>query len=127
MSEKSPFDFVKSLHRHENIMEDGDEYNAYIVNKALAYHIQDLFIANELNKMSYVDDDVQYAILLNMIRPGRRQFVPWLKRELLDDDRLDAISEYYGYSRDKAKAALSILSGDDIDNIKKKLEKGGKA
>jgi len=39
---------------------------------------------------------------------------------------LDYIKEYYGYSNEKAKTALNILSKEQIETIKKRLDKGGK-
>ena len=37
---------------------------------------------------------------------------------------LDYIKEYYGYSNEKAKTALNILSKEQIETIKKRLYKG---
>ena len=38
---------------------------------------------------------------------------------------IECVKEYYGYSNDKAKAALDILTKDEIKIIKEKLYKGG--
>ena len=38
---------------------------------------------------------------------------------------LEVVKEYFGYSNEKAKSALKILSEKDISYIKEKLEKGG--
>jgi hypothetical protein len=47
-----------------------------------------------------------------------------VKAEKLDD--LDCIKEYYGYSNEKAKVALSVLNNEQIQTIKDSLIKGGK-
>ena len=47
-----------------------------------------------------------------------------MKDELPED--IDAIKEYFGYGNIKAKEAMSILSDNDILQIKQKLSKGGK-
>ena len=39
---------------------------------------------------------------------------------------LDYVKEYYGYNNEKAKAALDILSDEQISAIKQKLNKGGR-
>jgi hypothetical protein len=39
---------------------------------------------------------------------------------------LQYVKEYYGYSNEKAKEALSILTDKQIDDIKLTLEKGGR-
>ena len=47
-----------------------------------------------------------------------------VEEEKIDD--LDAVKSYYGYSNEKAKSALSILSDAQLNSIKQKLTKGGK-
>jgi len=39
---------------------------------------------------------------------------------------LEYVKEYYGYSNEKAKSALSILTDKQIDDIKISLSKGGR-
>jgi chemotaxis protein CheY-P-specific phosphatase CheC len=46
-----------------------------------------------------------------------------LKRETIAD--LDIVKEYYNISTEKAKEALTILTEDQLNIIKKKLDKGG--
>ena len=41
-------------------------------------------------------------------------------------DDLEYVKEYYGYSNEKAKQALSILTKEQIEHIKKSLFKGGR-
>jgi hypothetical protein len=57
------------------------------------------------------------------VRP-RKRFSPWGKKEKVND--LEIVKEYYGYSNEKAKQALRILSPTHLDYIKDKLNKGGK-
>jgi len=39
---------------------------------------------------------------------------------------VEMVKEYYGYSNDKARQALTILSEEQKEYIKEKLFKGGK-
>ena len=39
---------------------------------------------------------------------------------------IEYVKEYYGYSNEKAKQALNVLTDDQINTIKIKLIKGGK-
>ena len=41
-------------------------------------------------------------------------------------ENLEYVKEFYGYSNVKAKAALDILSEEQISAIKQKLNKGGR-
>jgi hypothetical protein len=53
----------------------------------------------------------------------KRKFQPWQKQETIKD--LECVKEFFGYSDEKAKEALRILSDEDISYIKEKTDKGG--
>ena len=111
------------LQTKEYVLENEKDYVPFIVNRALSYHYDCAMYANEMNRLPHTDRKLQYDFYLNSIRGYRRPFQRWQKRE--EDDALEAIKEYYGYSNEKAKEALSILSDAQIDEIKTRLFKGG--
>ncbi len=41
-------------------------------------------------------------------------------------DNIELIQEFFGYSKQKSLEALQILSIDDINNIKKSMDTGGR-
>ena len=41
-------------------------------------------------------------------------------------EELEYIKEYYGYSNEKAKQAIDILTVEQIEEIKQSLTKGGR-
>ena len=88
----------------------------------MVYFIQALF-ANEINMNAHADKDMQYAFLLYTLRK-RKRFSPWLKKEQVAD--LDLVKKHYGYSNEKAKVALTLLSKTQLDFIRRKYETGGK-
>lgn len=117
-------DIIPSILQTKKIVLDVEkDYVPYVVNKALSFHKDCIFFANEMNKVPNVDSALQYHFYLNIVRGYKRPYQKWLKRETIDD--LDAIKEYYNYSNEKAKEALSILSKNHINEIKNKLDKGG--
>lgn len=124
----TPFDFVNAIsHNKKELFEEEPEqakkdYAPYIVNKALALYPDCLFYANEMNRLHHLDTDLQFKYYLNSIRPMKR-YAKWVKR--MDDDNLDLVKQYYGYSNKKAKQALSILSNSEINTIKQIIKKGG--
>ena len=65
---------------------------------------------------------MQYAFYINTLRK-RKRFSPWLRKDKIND--LDIVKQYYGYSNEKAMQALKILSKDQIDFIKQRLDIGG--
>lgn len=111
------------LQTKKNCLVDESDYKPFIVNKALSFHYDCIMYANQMNICSNIDSTLQYHYYLNTIRPYKRPFQKWLKRETIED--LSVIKEHYKYSNEKAKDALSVLSDVQIDEIKKKRDKGG--
>ena len=121
-------DWKKSINfNKENLIKENPDivkqYPPFIVNKCLSGHLDAIMFANEMNKNHHLDKDMQYSFLLNSLRKKKR-FSPWIRKDKIDD--LDAIKQYYGYSNEKSKEALRILSKEQINFIKSKIEKGGK-
>ena len=102
---------------------DYKDYKAFMVNRALSYHMDCILYANEMNKNSSLDVDMQYSYLLNTIRPMKRKFQSWQKTSV--DKDIECVKEYFGYSNEKAKEALRILTDEQIAEIKRKTDKGG--
>jgi hypothetical protein len=103
--------------------ENEGEYVPFIVNRALSFHRDCVLYANEMNKLPNTDRLLQYHFLLNSIRGYKRPFQKWQKRETIEN--LEAVKEYYHYSTEKAKDALLVLSDDHLNEIRRRLEKGG--
>ena len=79
-------------------------------------------LVNEINQLPHLDKKLQFDFLLNSVR-SRKRYTPWLKANKLDN--LEDVKEYYGYSNEKAKQALDILTDEHISAIKQKNKKGG--
>ena len=99
------------------------DYNSFMVNRGLSYFPDTVVIANEMNRHHQIDNKLQYQFLINMIRK-RKRFSKWAKANKESD--IDAVKEYYGYSNEKARQALTLLSPDQITIIKNKVSKGGR-
>ena len=95
----------------------------FIVNKCVAPFPDTIQLVNELNQYHHLDKKLQFDFLLNSLRT-RKRYTPWLKAKKLKN--LEYVKEYYGYSNEKAKAALDILNDEQISAIKIKLNKGGR-
>ena len=98
------------------------KYPAFIVNKMLSAFSDTIMLVNEMNRNHFLDKDMQFQFLINSIR-SKKRFSPFLRANKLKD--IECVKEYYGYSNDKAKSALDILTKDEIKLIKEKLYKGG--
>jgi len=112
----------------KKLMDTDDEawekkYPPYIINKGLSYFSDTVMMANEMNRLHHASKHMQFSFLINTIRSQKR-FSKWLKASKIKD--LDAVKTYFGYSNNRAREALSILTKGQIDYIKEKLYKGGK-
>ena len=98
------------------------DYPPYIINRCLSGHLDCILFANEMNRYPNLDKDMQYSFYLNTLRKKKR-FSPWLRKEKVTD--LEIVKQYYGYSNEKASQALKILSKQQLDYIKQRLDTGG--
>jgi|TARA_B100000586_G_C20009797_1_gene384134 hypothetical protein len=80
--------------------------------------------SNEMNGLHFLPKRMQFHYFINSIRKKRRFGGKWLSQKKVKD--LEVIKEYYGYSNQKAKQALNLLSDDQIDDIQLSLKKGGR-
>lgn len=103
--------------------QDEKEYTAFVINRALSYHIDCILYTNMMNMNHTIDKKLQFQYLINTIRPMKRKFQPWQKSEVNRD--LECVKEYFGFSNEKAKEALRILNDEHITLIKEKTNKGG--
>jgi hypothetical protein len=121
-------DWLNSLNftKEDLIQEDpslAKDYPPYIINRCLSGHMDCIMFVNEMNKYHFLDKDIQYEFYLNTLRK-RKRFSPWLRKDKISD--LEVVKRYYGYSNEKASQALKILSNEQLNFIKQRLDTGGK-
>ena len=121
-------DYLPAInHTKKNLMNSDDpmwekKYPAFMVNKVLSGFQDTVMLSNEMNRNHFLDRDMQFQFLLNSIR-SKKRFTPFLKAGKIKD--IECVKEYYGYSNEKAKSALDILTKEQLKLIKESLYKGG--
>ena len=121
-------DYLPAInHTKKNLMNSDDpmwekKYPAFMVNKVLSGFQDTIILTNEMNRNHFLDRDMQFQFLLNSIRQKKR-FTPFLRASKIKD--IECVKEYYGYSNEKAKSALDILTKEQLKLIKERLYKGG--
>lgn len=119
----NPFDFVNSInYSKKDVMENEKDYNAFLINRSLSYFPDTVLMANEMNLNHHIDARLQYDFLINIVRKKKR-FSKWAKADNVEN--LECVKEYYGYSDEKAKSVLSLLTNEQIELIKTRIYKGG--
>ena len=123
----NPFEFANAInYTKKNIMVDDiaeKAYNPFMINRQLSYFPDTVLAANEMNRHHHVDNRLQFDFFINIIRK-RKRFSKWFKPEQVSD--LETVKEYYGYSNEKARQVLSLLSTEQINELKNKVAKGGR-
>jgi len=122
-------EYLKAINQSkERLMDTTDEmwekkYPAFIVNRCVYPFSDTILLVNEMNIYNGLDNKLQFHFLLNSTR-ARKRFSPWLKTSKIKN--LETIKEYFGYSDQRAKEVLNVLTDEDISYMETKLDKGGK-
>ena len=131
MAKANPFDYINAINSskvdlmtgtaNDQLAEKG--YEPFLTNRALSYHTDTIALANEMNTRHYLDKKPQFQFFINTVRP-KKLYAKWEKKQ--KDSDVACVKEYYGYSDIKAHQALTILTADQISDIKTRMDKGGK-
>lgn len=127
----NPFDYVNTINTTKKNMMRGSEndelaergYNPWIVNNALSYFPDTILHSNLMNINHHIPSRPQYEFFLSSLRPKKR-FAKWVKEEVNDD--LELVMKYFEFNRSNARDVMSLLTVDDINEIRALYEEGGK-
>ena len=123
----NPFEYCNAINytKKDIMIDDVAEkaYAPYMVNRQLSYLNDTVLAANEMNLKHHIDNRLQFDFFINIIRK-RKRFSKWFKPEQISD--LDVVKKYYGYSNEKARQVLTLLSTEQINELKNKVAKGGR-
>ena len=123
----NPFEYANAInYTKKNIMVDDiaeKAYNPFMINRQLSYFPDTVLAANEMNRHHHVDNRLQFDFFINIIRK-RKRFSKWFKPEQISD--LETVKEYYGYSNEKARQVITLLSTEQINELRTKVAKGGR-
>ena len=127
MTDNSPFRFIQSIlqtKKYEmNTDQDEKDFSLFFTNLGLSQHLDTILYCNEVNKnWQSLTNRMAYDYLFYSIRKTFRKYGKWAKK--FKDEDIEMIKEYYQISKGKAEEYLSILSKEQLDLIKKDMEKG---
>ena len=115
------FDIMGDLsYDKKGLVDDTNEgdYNPFLTNRFFSYFPDTIFYANEMNMANGLDNKLQHDYYFHVLRKNKR-FSKWLKKD--NQEILQAIQQYYGYSLSKAKEVINILNKEQVDFILKKV------
>jgi hypothetical protein len=100
------------------------DYLPFMVNRGLSYFPDTIMLVNQMNINCHLSKKMQQDYYYVAVRP-RARYSKWFKADQASYTDFSVIKEYYKYNDQKTSDALRILSDDQINDIRKKLEKGG--
>jgi hypothetical protein len=124
----SPFDFLNAINdSKKNLFEDPQadkDYNSFIINKGLSYFPDTILYGNEMNRNSAIPKKWQFDFLVNSI-PKKRRFSKWHKKDDLGE-LIELVMKHYKYSKQKAYEVISLLKPEQIEDIRRQYDTGGR-
>ena len=126
----SPFDFIETINSSKEDLLSEDpllekDYAPFVINRQMSYFYDTVLFANEMNRYHDLPKKMQYHFYLNGIRKGKR-FAKWSKPPVKTND-LTLIMEVFGYNQKKAETTLSILTAENLQEIRAMYASGGRA
>lgn len=115
MAEVTPFTYVNAINNGSN-EPMSNKYNAFLVNRALSYHLDCIYIVNQINQYYSLDKDMQFAFLRAMIKPKKR-FGKWSKPETNSDAQI--LSKHFGIPMLEAYQVLPLFNAEQLKQIDK--------
>ncbi len=94
----------------------------YVINRVIGYFPQNIFAVQEMNVNQNLDPKMKFEFYLAAIEKNFR-FAKGIKVE--DPEHLGLVKKFFNFSDKKAKIALDILSLNDIEYIKMRMNMGG--
>jgi hypothetical protein len=108
---KSPFDYVASINKHEE-MDVDSSYDSFLIPRHFSYFIDTVMYAHDAAKL--MDRDFQYEYFFNSIKKKNR-WTKWYKSDKVE--QLKIIAEYYDCNYNEAQNVLKVLPQEAIDYI----------
>lgn len=122
-----PFLFMNSINydKIDLLQEDPlliRDYNPFLTNRTLSYHVDAILFANEMNMKSFLPKENQYYYYLHALNKKRR-FSKWSKKSAIDN--LELIKQIYSVSDSKAIQILKVLTKEQIEQLTNLSRIGG--
>ena len=125
-----PFDYIKAIQQTKvDIIRTSDnpdlaekDYNPFITNKALSFHVDSILYCNEMNTRHGLDKQLQFDYFINTVRSMKRPYV-WLKKT--SDEDIKFLKETFEMNDTRAKEAYAVMGPEKVAELRKNIVTGG--
>ena len=121
MSNLTPFSYVEAIYT-KSVIGSMAGFNPFLCVWSLSNNLDTCLLGNEMNTHPNLPPEAQYDFLYGAVRKGKR-YGKWNKPT--EHPHLELVMEYFGYNKQKALEALTVLTQSDIRAIIEKQDTGG--
>ena len=100
-----------------------DAPSMWVINRMVSMFPECVLDVNEINIIPKIDDTMQYDFLRFRLGKRTKTYSPWIKPDKIED--LEYIKRYFQYSEEKARYALTILTPEQVTEIRDAFFEGG--
>lgn len=95
----------------------------WVICRMVSFFPDNVLEVNEINILPGIDETMQYDFLRLRLDKRTKTFHPWLKPDKPED--LDIVKRYFEYSDAKAREALTLLTEEQLQQIRDSFFEGG--
>ena len=130
MSASKLGDYLTSINKSKvNVMRDPNAdpktitgYPAFMIRRLMSYHMDTVLLANEMNILPHLDNQMQYEYLLYAV-PKKNRYATTHKVQ--PSETIDLIKRFYNYNDEKALEVVMLHTDVDFARMKEHLSEGG--
>lgn len=130
----NPFDFVNAInYTNDNLFgfnslgerenRSDSEYPKFLINRSLSYFPDTIAFANVANQYLNIVPNYSHFDFYRFAVSKKRRFSKWAKPNLSDD--VDLICNHFNYSITRALEVMSILTEQQMEEIRQLYNHGG--
>ena len=114
-----PFTVINDINAGREV-ENPEKFDPWLTMVYYSLFPDTIYYAQMMNLHSDLESDAQVSYYINSVRPSKR-WRKWPKKCVSEDIKL--LQEVFGYSENKAKAALAVISKSKMKELKLKYKK----
>ncbi len=118
-----PWEYINYILNNTPVKDDDiKQYNPFTVNRSLSLHWDTVLLANEMNQYPNIPKEAQLEFLHKVVSKKKR-WSDWNKGK--KSPKVAMLQKLYGYSEQKAKEALLVLTDEQYKALIKSIPKEG--
>ena len=122
------FDLFNDISNHGDFLDNyfavkkelPKEYNAFMMNKAFSNFSDTIILANEMNKLHFIPDEMQWRFYKNIVIKKKR-YSKWFK-SIEDKEPIELLAKMFNCSVKEMKKNIHVIPKESLNEIIKSLQ-----